>query len=95
MQDTIQSVVTKYGTRDVLYSIITFGSVPVVQLRFGSFVGDSSRLKRFVDNIPRQRGVPALEKALQKGQEVFKDPGARNDAKKVNFLTTDFVGPAP
>lgn len=84
MQDTIKSVVTKYGTTDILYSIITFGPVPVVQLRFGSFVGDSDRLKRLVDNIPRQRGVPALDKALEKGKDVFEDPGARNDAKKVN-----------
>lgn len=83
MQDTIKSVVTKYGITDIRYSIITFGQTANVRLLFGALLSDPNQLKRIVDNIPRDVGIPVLDKALEKGREVFKDPGARKDAKKV------------
>lgn len=85
MQNAIKYIITKYGTDDIHYSIITFSQTAFVRLRFGDLLNDVNQLKKMVDSIPREYGIPVLEKALEKGREVFKDPGARIDAKKVRF----------
>lgn len=82
MQDIIKSVVDKYPTSNIFYSVISFEDPPIVHITFDDQLSDENR-KRAIDSIDKTTGKASLDKALETARGLFntastKRPTAKN-----------------
>lgn len=87
-QEAVTSIVDKYGTNNIQYAVILFGSDAQAVIDFDSYA-TTEQLKERVTNLPRVSGGPALDAAFKLVDQVFSSPGARKDARKVLVVITD------
>ena len=87
-QSTITSIIDKYGTNNIHYAVILFGSDAQALVDFNSYT-TSEQLKDLLTNLPHITGGPALDEALKLASQVFTSPGTRKDAHKVLVVITD------
>ena len=88
MKDIVKSMVVKYGSHKIRYSVIIYGENPSIKLRFSDIFRSDKNLISFIDIIPRTLGVPSLEKALTEAKKVFKE-SPREKARKVLVVIAD------
>ena len=88
MKDIIRKVIDKFGQGKIRYSVITFGSVPSVRLRFTNSFPNDADLKRVLDNIPQTQGNAALDKALEEAKKLF-DAATRPNVTNVLVVIMD------
>ena len=89
MKNTINSIATKYGRDKFHYSVLIFGTVPSIRLKFSDMFATIEQFRRVILAIPRSRSGAALDKALSEGAKMFASPGARPNARKVLVIFTD------
>ncbi len=87
-QEAVTSIVDKYGTNNIQYAVIVFGSDAQAVIDFDSYT-TTEQLKELFTNLPRVSGGPALDAALKLAEQVFSSPGARMDVRKVLVVITD------
>ena len=87
-QDAVTSIIEKYGTNDIHYAVILFGSDAQADIDFDSYA-TSEQLNEMFSNLRRLKGGPVLDEALKLAGQVFTSPGARRDAHKVLVVITD------
>ena len=87
-QDAVTSIIEKYGTNDIHYAVILFGSDAQAVIDFDSYA-TSEQLNELFSNLRRLKGGPVLDEALKLAGQVFTSPGARIDAHKVLVVITD------
>ena len=87
-KDAVTSITEKYGTNDIHYAVILFGSDAQAVIDFDSYA-TSEQLNEMFSNLRRLKGGPVLDEALKLAGQVFTSPGARRDAHKVLVVITD------
>ena len=87
-QKAVTYIIEKYGTNDIHYAVILFGSDAQAVIDFDSYT-TSEQLNAIFSNLRRLKGGPVLDKALKLAGKVFTSPGARSDAHKVLVVITD------
>lgn len=81
MKDTIKSFADMYGVSKINYAVITYGERQRKWVDFQNQPSDFEDMKKTVDDIARETGVVALDKALEEARKLF--DGARPQARKV------------
>lgn len=84
IKDIIKSIITKYGTERMEYSVIVYGDSASPEVKFGDIFESDAELIKAVDNIPGVSGVPSLDKALKEAQGQLESPFIRPTAAKVS-----------
>lgn len=88
MKEIITNVIDGYGKERIRYSVIVFGDVPKIKLRFQDVFAKEEEMKRFVLGLTNTPRGSALDKALEKARVEFtQDVG--NEVKKILVLITD------
>lgn len=87
-QEAVTSIVDKYGTNNIQYAVILFGSDAQAVIDFDSYA-TTEQLKELFTNLPRVSGGPSLDAAFKLADQVFSSPGARKDARQVLVVITD------
>ena len=89
MQDIIKSVMDKYPTSNIFYSVLSFGDPPVVHINFDDKLSDEDR-KRAIDSIDKTTGEASLDKALETARGLFKTAASqRPTAKNILVVMID------
>lgn len=89
MKKSIIDVVDTYGIGKVRYSVVLFGSVARLVVRFSDGTTDPIRLKGAIDSLVPSSGAPALDEALERTLESFGDGKDRPNARKVLIVMLD------
>ena len=79
MQDIIKSIMDKFTSANIYYSVLSFGDPPVVHIKFEDEMSDKDR-KRAVDSIDKTTGQASLDKALDKARSLFKEQEIKRPA---------------
>lgn len=87
-QNAVTYIIEKYGTNDIHYAVILFGSDAQAVINFDSYT-TSEQLNAILSNLRRLKGGPVLDKALKLAGKVLTSPQARSDAHKVLVVITD------
>ena len=88
VKETVKSIIKKYGTGNLRYAVIVYGSDAKLILSFERTFPALEDWLTVVDSMRNEPGTPALEIALQKAKELFQT-SARKDAKKVLVVIAD------
>ena len=94
MQDTIQFVLERYGSRHVKYHVIVTGegTSSSGRVRFNSNSPDLEALVKNVKDLRREKKAnPALHKDLQKAVSAFQSNGKSPPTKKVSKYLPDVL----
>ena len=90
MKDIVKETIKTFGQGRVKYSLITFGTLPNVQVKFSHVFNTDEELKKLVDKVPKAPGKAALDKALEEARYLFGEAeGARPNSWKILFVITD------
>ncbi len=89
MKKTINHVIDSYGINKIRYSVIIFGSQARPVVGFDSSITDPVELEAYIRALSPISGGPALDKALEKALESFKESVSRPNAGKVLVVITD------
>lgn len=84
----ITSIVNKYGTGNMQYGVILFGSGASSYVDLASY-STSDELKALVTKLPILKGGPALDEALKRAGKMFTSPNARKDAHQILVVISD------
>jgi hypothetical protein len=88
MQETIQALGNKYGTRQIRVSLVTFGTPPVVVFDFNTTIPDKESLVKELAKVTKLNSNPDLKAAIKKAEEIFDYSPVRPDSKKVLTVIT-------
>ena len=83
MKEIIESIIAKYGTKRLEYSVIVYGDSASAQVTFGEIFDLDSELTKAVGSVSRVSGGPSLDKALEVTKDQFESPLIRPHAAKV------------
>ena len=89
MKETINDVISSYGINKIRYSVVIFGEQARQVVGFDSSITDPAELEEYIRSQSPIRGSPAIDKALGKALESFKDSVTRPNARKVLVVITD------
>ncbi len=89
MKETINDVIDNYGINKIRYSVIIFGSQARQVVGFDSSITDPAELEAYIRALSSISGGPAIDKALEKALESFKESVTRPNARKVLVVITD------
>lgn len=89
MKETINDVIGNYGINKIRYSVILFGSQARQVVGFDSSVTNPAQLEAYIRPLGRLSGGPAIDEALEKALESFKEGITRPNARKVLVVITD------
>lgn len=92
MRDVIQVIIEDYGTRDIHYSFIIYGSEASTKYSFTSEPVDPDYLKNFAEFMPVINPPTSPHVALEEATKAFKGAGVRANATKVLVVMTDRKG---
>lgn len=85
MKDIVNSVITRYGSFDISYSVLVFGDIVTEHVRFTDSFPDDKSLQERIKNIARKSGA-SLDKALDTAKNLLQS-SPRPQAKKVFTIT--------
>ena len=88
MKETINDVIDDYGINKIRYSVILFGSQAKQVVGFDSSLTKPA-LEAYIRALDRLSGGSAIDKALEKALESFKEGITRPNARKVLVVITD------
>ena len=88
MKEIIANIIDGYGKERIRYSVVVFGDVPKVKLRFQDYFTNEEDMKMFVRSITNTLRGSALNKALEKARTQFDQAGG-GEVKKVLVVITD------
>lgn len=88
MQQTVQAISDKYGSRKVRISLVTFGTPPVVVFDFNTTIPDKESLAKELAKVTKLSSNPDLQAAIKKAEEIFDYSPVRPDSKKVLTVIT-------
>ena len=83
MKDTLKSMIDVYGSKEINYSVIVYGSSVEQKIAFDHRFSDDEALKESVDKIGRATGVPVLLETLEEAKKVFEGSNIRGSSIKV------------
>lgn len=86
IKEVVQELIDTYGVQRVYYSVILFGRVPSIRIRFTQQLDEAS-LKSAIQGLRRPSGGSSLSVALETARGVFRD--GRPDSKKVVLVVMD------
>ena len=89
MKETINDVIDNYGINKIRYSVILFGSQARQVVGFDSSFTKPAQLEAYISSLDRLSGGSAIDKALEKALESFKEGIMRPNARKVLVVITD------
>ncbi|KAK3733125.1 hypothetical protein QZH41_003235 [Actinostola sp. cb2023] len=89
MKDTIKDIIDRYGTSNIRYSVIVYGSIPVLVTHFRDPLPIPELLKRRIEKAPRGTGGAALDRALDEAKRVFERYSTRPNVRKILVVITD------
>lgn len=89
MKETINDVIDNYGINKIRYSVILFGAQAKQVVGFDSSLTKPAQLEAYVRALDRLSGGSAVDKALEKALESFKEGITRRNARKVLVVITD------
>ena len=92
MKDVINTIIKDYGTRDIHYSFIVYGSDASTPYSFTKELEDPDDLRRFVDFMPEITPPTSPHVALKEAKKAFEGSGTRANASKVLVVMTDIKG---
>ena len=92
MKDVINNIVEDYGTRDIRYCLILYGSEASTKFSFTNDPVDPGRLQNFVNFMPLSIPPSSPHVALEEASKAFQGRGARPNATKVLVVMTDMKG---
>ena len=92
MKEVINSIIQQYGTKDIHFSFIIYGSEASTKFSFTKEQVDPDDLRRFVTFMPEITPPTSPHVALEAASEAFKGSGVRANASKVLVLMTDVKG---
>ena len=92
MKDVINNIIQDYGTRDIRYCFILYGSDASTKFSFTSDPVDPGYLQNFVKFMPVSNPPTSPHAALEEATKAFKGPGVRANATKVLVVMTDMKG---
>lgn len=79
MQQTVQAISDKYGSRKVRISLVTFGTPPVVVFDFNTTIPDKESLAKELAKVTKLSSNPDLQAAIKKAEEIFDYSPVRPD----------------
>ena len=88
MKNILKSIVEKYGSSKIRYSVIVYGDNPSVKMRFSDIFTTDKNLMSFLDMIPRTSGLPSLQRVLVQAKRIF-DESPRENARKALVIISD------
>ena len=71
MKNVITSVVTRYGTNRIHYSLMTYEDDVTVRISFKERIKNPSSLLPSINVLPKSSGPSSIEKALIEGKSGF------------------------
>lgn len=83
MKDTLKSMIDEYGSKEINYSVIVYGSSVEQKITFDQTFSDDEALKESLDRMGRATGVPALVETLEEAKKVFEGSNLRGSSIKV------------
>ena len=83
MKDTIKAFADMYGMAKIHYAVIAYGQTPRKWFDFKSQPSDFEAFKRTIDEIAREVGIVALDKAVEEARKLFDE--SRPQARKVRY----------
>lgn len=89
MKDTVNSIITKYGTDRLRYAVIPFGTFPSTALTFQETFATLEKLKDYIGLTRKPRGDPNLKRAFDEVKRVFDRAPPRPNSKKVLVVIVD------
>ena len=92
MRDVIKAIIEDYGTRDIHYSFIIYGSDASTKYSFAAEPEDPDYLQNFVEFMPVINPPTSPHVALEEATKAFKGAGVRANATKVLVVMTDMKG---
>lgn len=92
MRDVIKEIIEDYGTRDIHYSFIIYGSEASTKYSFTTDPVDPGYLQNFVKFLPVSNPPTSPHVALEEATKAFQGPGVRGNATKVLVVMTDMKG---
>ena len=92
MRDVIKEIIEDYGTRDIHYSFIIYGSEASTKYSFTTDLVDPDYLQKFVRFMPVSNPPTSPHVALEEATKAFQGPGVRANATKVLVVMTDMKG---
>lgn len=92
MKGVINKIIQDYGTRDIRYCFILYGSDASTKFSFTNDPVDPSWLQNFVKFMPVINPPTSPHAALEEASKAFKGPGVRANATKVLVVMTDMKG---
>ena len=88
MQDAVDMIIKKYGTDQIRYALMVFGTAPSTIVNFGDNL-DQNDLRKSVLEVIRPVGDPDLKKALEEAQKMFNRAPERPEARRVLVVFID------
>lgn len=85
IKESLRVIIDIYGTGNIRYGIILFGSSSVIAKAFGERYEDDDALKSAILSFQRPSGEPNLKQALRKAKMMFDASTTRPSAKKASF----------
>lgn len=81
MKEIVSSIIARYGSFNISYSVLVFGDSVKEHVRFTDSFPDDRALQDFINNQPRLSGS-SLDKALDTAKRLLQS-SPRPQAKKV------------
>ena len=92
MKDVIVDVIKEYGTEDIHYCLILYGSDASTKFSFTSDPVDPKQFQSFVTFMPQIEPPSSPHAALEQASRAFRGRGVRVNASKVLVVMTDTSG---
>lgn len=89
MKETLLSIVTTHGMKNIHYTVMIYGSITRTVLDFQDTFPNEQALLKKLESLSTVSGTPDLDLALADVKKAFEAPGARPDAKKVLVFLVD------
>ena len=90
IRDAMKAAIAKYGTNEIKYGIVVYGSTATTKLRLRDRIPNDEVLKRLIDDITLNTGIASLSRGLEEAKTLFDGLDmSRKDARKILVVITD------
>lgn len=91
IKDTINTIINKYGTEQIRYALVVFGSSATTAVSFREQFASRKDLTTYLSLARQERGEPDIVKAFDEVKRLFDSAPSRSNAKKVVVVVVDKV----
>lgn len=88
MKDTLDAIIKQYGTDQIRYAVITFGSTSSVIVNFGDDSGKDA-LRTIVKQLSRPAGDPDIKNVLKRAESLFENASPSPGTRKILVIFID------